>query len=159
MMSPEVIKLLEEIGTQPLYYGVNFDDINATNSDGDNALHCVAIQGDVAAAVMLIDAGIEIDKRGDFGHTPLHEACSAGHADMVRLLLEKGADMYAQTEGATPFMIARECGQDHICDLLKPHMEQAQLSDPDSWIKVRIAHLRREIARLENSLVDKPEVP
>jgi len=34
----------------------DFSDVNATSSDGDNALHCVVRWGDLAAAKALIDA-------------------------------------------------------------------------------------------------------
>jgi ankyrin repeat protein len=127
-------------------------DINACSLDGDNALHLAVRDNDLAAARALIDAGIEIDKAGDLGYTPLHNACIWGHVDMVKLLVEKGADLFALSEGYPPFTSARLAKHDHICDLLGPLMEQAQSQDPKVWIRARIAQLRREIARLEAQL-------
>jgi ankyrin repeat protein len=61
----------------------DFSDVNATSSDGDNALHCVVRWGDLAAAKALIDAGVDINKAGHLGYTPLHVACMKGNAEIV----------------------------------------------------------------------------
>src|SRR5580700_11780427 len=77
----------------------DFSDVNATSSDGDNALHCVVRWGELAAAKALIDAGIDVNKAGDLGYTPLHVACMQGNVEMVKLLIDKGANMFALSEG------------------------------------------------------------
>ncbi len=151
-MRLELIALFNELKETASFCDVPFDDVNDTNSDGENALHWAARANDLAAARLLIDAGIEIDKHGDLGYTPLHDACSAGHVDMVRLLVESGADLYATTEGYPPFTLARFQGHDHICDLLKPFMDAARKADPDVIVKMRIKQLQSEIARLERLL-------
>jgi ankyrin repeat protein len=130
----------------------DFSDVNATNSDGDNALHCVARWGDLAAAKALIQAGIDLNKAGDPGYTPLHVACMQGNAEMVRLMIDSGADVFALSEGDAPFATARLSGQDAICELLAPFIEDAQKRDPNVWVRARIAQLRREIALLEKKL-------
>lgn len=127
----------------------DFSDVNACASDGDNGLHCVVRWGDLSSAKALIDAGIDVNKAGDLGYTPLHEACMQGNMEMVRLLVEHGADLFALSEGESAFSTARERGHDHICDFL---MTQAQDADPKIRIRARIAQLRREIARLEQRL-------
>ena len=73
----------------------DFSNVNATSSDGDNALHCVVEWDDIGAATALIDAGIDINKAGDLGYTPLHLACMKGNAEMVKLLIGRGADLFA----------------------------------------------------------------
>jgi ankyrin repeat protein len=130
----------------------DFSDVNATTSDGDNALHCVVRWGDLAAARALIDAGIDINKAGDLGYTPLHVACMKGNAEMARFLIDRGADMFALSEGDPPFTTARLGGHDDICELLAPLMERAQKGDPNVWVRARIAQLRRQIASLEKRL-------
>jgi ankyrin repeat protein len=130
----------------------DFSDVNATSCDGDNALHCVVGWGDVGAARALIDAGIDINKAGDLGYTPLHVACIKGNADIVKLLIDRGADMFALSEGDAPFTTARRAGHDHICDILAPLMTEAQKRDPKAWVRARIAQLRREISALEKKL-------
>jgi len=94
----------------------------------------------------------DVNKAGDLGYTPLHVACLKGNVEMVKLLIDKGADMFALSEGDAPFAAARLGGYDHICDMLAPLMKQAQSLDPKIWVRARIAQLRREIANLEEKL-------
>ena len=52
--------------------------------------------------------------------TPLHLACEKGHAAVVRLLVEKGADMNkADNDGSTPLSIARYQGHAEIISILE----------------------------------------
>jgi ankyrin repeat protein len=130
----------------------DFSDVNACASDGDNGLHYVVRWDDLAAAKALIDAGIDVDKAGDLGYTPLHVACMRGNIEMVQLLIHNGANLFALSEGDAPFATARLGGHDEICNLLGPLMEQAQSRDPKIWVRTRIAQLRREITYLEERL-------
>jgi ankyrin repeat protein len=130
----------------------DFSDVNACASDGDNGLHYVVSWDDLAAAKALIDAGIDVDKAGDLGYTPLHVACMRGNIEMVQLLIDNGANLFALSEGDAPFATARLGGHDEICNLLGPLMEQAQSRDPKIWVRTRIAQLRREITYLEERL-------
>ena len=130
----------------------DFSGVNACSSEGDNGLHYVVRWGDLSAAKALIDAGIDVNKGGDLGYTPLHVACMQGNVEMVQLLIDHGADIFALSEGDSPFATARLGGHDHICNLLAPLMEQAQSRDPKIWIRARIAQLRREVAHLEEKL-------
>lgn len=130
----------------------DFSDLNATSSDGDNALHCVVRWGDVGAARVLVDAGIDINKAGALGYTPLHIACMRGNPEIVTLLIERGADIFALSEGDPPFTTARLSGHDNICDILTPLMNDAQKRDSKAWVRARIAQLKREIVSLEKRL-------
>jgi Ankyrin repeat len=40
--------------------------------------------GDLTAAEALIEAGIEVNKAGDLGYSPLHVACVQGNTEMVK---------------------------------------------------------------------------
>jgi ankyrin repeat protein len=148
-MDPRLIALFERIRESALYEDVGFDNVNAVNADGDNALHWAVRSNDLEAARLLIDSGIIVNQPGDLGHTPLHEACASGNVEMVRLLVENGADLYAQDEGHIPFALARLNRHDAICDLLRPLMDEAQAKDRQVWVRARIKHLEREIQRLK----------
>jgi ankyrin repeat protein len=150
-MRPELVALFKRLNKTERFDRGSFDDVNATNGDDENALHWAAHRNDLEAARLLIEAGINIEQRGDLGRTPLHYAASFGHRDMVLLLIESGADVHACDQGDTPFSLARIRGHAEICDLLGTAMEQKQ-QDPHVWTKVKIALLRREIARLEKTL-------
>jgi ankyrin repeat protein len=134
------------------FANADFSDVSACSSDGDNGLHCVVRWGDLPAAKALIDAGIDVNKAGDLGYTPLHLACMQGNFEMVKLLVSKGADLFALSEGVPPFTTAREARQDQICDFLAPLMKQARSGDPKIWLRARIAQLQREISRLQEEL-------
>jgi len=123
--SKELKELFERISSAPDFSYVDFSDINATNALGDNALHCAAVWGDIAAVELLITAGIDINKHGEQGYTPLHYAVEHGHYDIVRLLLDSGANPFARTEGDLPFTTARLNGNDEICDLLSKYMSNS----------------------------------
>ena len=43
--------------------------------------------------------GADVNKSDDFGRTPLHVAASADYSEMVRFLIEKGANVHARTAG------------------------------------------------------------
>lgn len=151
-MIGELEHIFEKLRGTADFTNADFSDVNACSTDGDNALHCVARWGDVSAVKALIEAGINVNKAGDLGYTPLHVACMGGNIAMVRLLVKSGADLFAFSEGETPFSAARLAGHDDVCDVLAPLMAQVQSQDPKIWVRARIAQLRREISDLEKKL-------
>ena len=90
-MTDQVKALLNRVREVSDFCYVTFDDINATNALGDNALHCVCVWGDIEAARILIDGGIDINKQGEFGFTPLAIAEQFDHAGIAGLLRSLGA--------------------------------------------------------------------
>ncbi len=151
-MDDQLKRIFAKLRDTCAFAEADFSDVNACASDGDNGLHFVVRWNDLPAAKALIDAGIDVNKAGDLGFTPLHVACMQGNADMVQLLIDSGANIFALSEGDPPFATARLSGHDHICDLLAPLMERMQSRDPHIWVRARIAQLRREIADLEKRL-------
>jgi ankyrin repeat protein len=77
-------------GTADFGY-VTFVDVNSTNALGDNALHCACVWGDIEAARVLIEAGININQEGEHGFTPLAVAEDFGHVGIAQLLRSQGA--------------------------------------------------------------------
>ena len=71
--------------------------------DDDTPLHLAALRGDTETISLLIEAGAEIDAKGDLSVTPLYQAVMEGHAQAAALLLAAGADPDAMNElDATP---------------------------------------------------------
>lgn len=67
---------------------------------------------------------LSINIRDDRNLTPLHFACHNGHVNMVKLLLEKGANVDAQTvNGSSPLHFAALDGHDEVAGrlILKMH--------------------------------------
>lgn len=151
-LNEEVKHILDSMRDSADFIDRDMSDINVSAIDGDNALHSIVRSGDLRAAKLLIEAGIDLNKAGDLGFTPLHIACMQGNFEMAALLVGKGADLFAMSEGDAPFTTARRNGFDRICDFLAPLMELAQSEDPKIRLKARIAQLRREADRLEADL-------
>ena len=93
-------------------------------SFGDTPLHIMAIWGDVENARTLIEAGAEIDARGEDGFTPLLNAVGQGHVEMVRLLLDSGANpRLATIDGSDAFDLASSSDNLEIQQLLEGRKE------------------------------------
>ena len=78
--------------------------------------------GDVGGIRQGIDAGVDIDAFGEYGETALHKASENGHLDVVRLLLEAGADLERCCESdldtLTPLYFAIQGGNSEIVKIL-----------------------------------------
>ena len=92
-----------------------------------DALSFAAYNGQGEAARFLLDRGADPDLLtpgflwpGDRGATALHKAVAAGHVDMVRLLLEAGADrsIKDRNNDSSPGNWAGYFGNREIVDLL-----------------------------------------
>lgn len=102
---------------------------------GPLVLIWAAMGGYKGIAEWLIERGVEVDFKGGYDNfeggydifeggynrsqTPLSLAAIHGHNDIVKLLIEKGANIEARYEGGqTPLLFAAEHGQNHTIELL-----------------------------------------
>jgi len=69
------------------------DDVNATNADGNTALHIAAAKGANAIVQFLVDNGANLDARNKLGQTPLDLTQSATLSDSGRLRLKSTAEL------------------------------------------------------------------
>ena len=67
-------------------------NIWATDEARSNALHYIT-EDNPELAKFLIEKGLHMDARGDFGETPLMHAMIAGTPKVARMLVENGADV------------------------------------------------------------------
>ena len=105
----EALKYLIENGADP----------TKKSNDGATALHFAASGGQFETAKYLVESGlVDVNIRDNDGNTPLHFAVKYGNsADLVRYLIDKGADMYANGgEGWTPI---HEAGSSAPIEILK----------------------------------------
>ena len=78
---------------------------------GSTPLHAAAYIGRCDAAVLLLDAGADVDARTYHSNTPLHHAAAAADNKLCNLLLSRGASLDARNEnGRDPEARARKCG-------------------------------------------------
>ncbi len=119
--NPEMIDLLLDAGADP----------ELANADGQTALMVLARTNKVDAAQLLIDAGADVNRAETWrGQTPLMWASAQGQPEMIRLLMEAGAEpdvrsayndwerqvsaesrrMYRPTGALTPLLLAAREG-------------------------------------------------
>lgn len=123
----------------------NFN-IDITNLHGGlNAprtfMHDLAREGDVLSAEVIFDTDGNIDLPDDLGRRPLHEASFYGHLDMVRFLLQNGAqlDTPIQPFGHTALYLAV---QQSRYDVVRHLISQgARLTVADSLTGAGLLHV------------------
>jgi ankyrin repeat protein len=99
-------------------------DLKSTNRYGGTALIPASERGHVEKVRTLIAAGVDVDHVHNLGWTALLEAVILGdggarHQDIVRLLVEAGADpSLADRDGVTPLQHARARGYREIAKIL-----------------------------------------
>lgn len=76
---------------------LNVNALEADRLQGRAALHMAAQSGSVPAIHFLLAHGAKVDLRNSEGETPLHEAAYAAHPEVIRALLDAGADINLPT--------------------------------------------------------------
>jgi ankyrin repeat protein len=96
-------------------------DPDHLNCHRTSLLHSMAHAGDIRKAALLLDHGAAIDAVDDeFRSTPLGFAARWGQFEMVRLLLDRGADRdLAGADWSTPLAWARRKGHAKVAALLR----------------------------------------
>lgn len=86
----------------------------------NQALHAVlALSKDGAVTKLLIERGADVNAVQAAGYRPLHQAAVTGREDLVRMLLDAGADRTARCDrGKTPAEYAGERGHDAVAAML-----------------------------------------
>ncbi len=85
-------------------------------------LVCAAMVGDERRVGEMLERGISPDARAAGGCTALQMAVGRGHEPVVRLLVERGADVNAPDDsGITPIHLANETGRRRISEFLRAH--------------------------------------
>lgn len=87
-------------------------------SKNERQLHMKAAAGDSSGVRRLIRLGVDVSAKDKSGQSPLAWAVSLGHADVVQLLLEAGADANARGESGTVLMYASFNGDADVVALL-----------------------------------------
>jgi len=104
-------------------------DVNGITKRGSSLLHFAAEIGDDARVSFLLSMHAQVDVVNPNGETPLHWACSLGHLNVVRCLVQHGADplIHERVQGLTPLHAACSArGQPAVLALLIQRCEFMQ---------------------------------
>lgn len=98
-------------------------DVNAADKLGFTPLHLALKSKNVKVANKLLQVeGINLNAVTRKGFTPLMMAAWKGDVDLVKVLIEKGADMKIKTEdGRNVWGVANDHHRENIQELLKKH--------------------------------------
>jgi uncharacterized protein len=130
----------------------------AYSADGFTALHFPAFFGGVACSGVLLERGADVDAhgRGWMTGTPLNSAAAGRHADVARLLLERGADPNArQGSGWTPLHSAAHNADPDMVALLLAHGADPAATNDDGATVLSMAEQSGDqdvIARVRDAL-------
>lgn len=91
-------------------------DVDATNAAGETPLMLASIAGDLEACQQLAAKGAQIQRPG---WSPIHYAASGPNTRLVQWLLERGAQVDAESpNGTTPLMLAAQHAPEATVELL-----------------------------------------
>lgn len=138
------------------------EDLTVTDADGWNALHYAARFGeDERILEEILDYGVALDERDDFGASPLVLAVEGGSITKVERLLEAGADPNLKDMDGWPplFYSIYSEEQDNllISERLLEHGADSSVQDDQGMTAVDLAEEMEDTAHLdlltvENSL-------
>ncbi|HEX9760646.1 MAG TPA: ankyrin repeat domain-containing protein [Candidatus Acidoferrales bacterium] len=109
-MRTAVLLLLTLAASLPLY----------SQTPQEEEFFAAVRRGDLSAVRAALDAGMDVNAKYRYGATALFPACDRGHVEIVKLLLERGAEVNVQDTfyRATPLGWAANKGHAEIIKLL-----------------------------------------
>src|SRR6185503_17202935 len=96
-------------------------DVKARTKRGDTALANAANFGNVESVKLLLEKGADVNSVDYRGYTPLMHAAyyDGDSAELIRVLLAKGANVNVTGEGETPLTLAAKRGETEVTRLLR----------------------------------------
>jgi len=133
--------------------------VNECDEKGFTALHWNCLLGAVGSerldiSDVLLKAGADVNLLvGDDGFSPLILACETGNIELVKQLIENGADINLIGDGTTPLIQAVVSGDENMVELLLQWGAKASILDHNgnSATSVALEYERHDIYELIGS--------
>jgi uncharacterized protein len=118
-------------------------DPNMRAADGVSALTRAALSGDQAAVAGLLAAKASPNGLGRDDRPALHQAAKGGHVEILRILLDGGADVNLTDgpTGQTALMLAANSGSLRAVELLLARGAKTDLRAKDGWTALEAAKM------------------
>jgi len=87
----------------------------------DASIHGLVLSNDIFGleALLKTHPGTNLNALDEFGYAPIHLACDRGNVEVVKILLERGADRAIKDpDDLTPLELSQEAGHSEIENLL-----------------------------------------
>lgn len=111
--------VLSSFGHTAEFAGIDLIEPNQQGIFGTRPLGIAATIGDIEAIEILLEAGADIDGKGEDGYTPLHDAVAHGKLEAIRYLLKKGASLTSvNDDGETPRQLAESIRREDVIKLI-----------------------------------------
>lgn len=91
-MNEALKSLLDKVEKTGSWYGIEIKELSQKNNIDDTPLHTVCSWGELEPVRLLVEAGADVNARGDLEATPLFNAVIGENAEVVEFLIKAGAD-------------------------------------------------------------------
>ena len=107
---------------------------------GNQERSIIVINSTFFGAILCL--GADINKADDYGRTPLHVAASSDYPQMVRFLIENGADFQATTKGElqTPLHFAARNEASQCIKILLAYGATLEVRDYKQRTPLQVTH-------------------
>jgi len=103
----------------PEFVGMSLKSVHQAGIFGERPLGVACVRGIMEEIEALVEAGADVNAKGELGNTPLHEVIGQNHLHVVEFLLRRGASCDTKNDfGDTPVDLARRQGAAEILKLL-----------------------------------------
>jgi ankyrin repeat protein len=100
-------------------------------------------EGEKALRLLRGNSGLDVNLVDPVGRTLLMNAVTSGLEDLVKELLDRGANINAKSkEGQTALMLAADFGHIELLRLLLSKGADLKLKDQDDWTALQYANMR-----------------
>uniref|UniRef100_A0A3B4Y8B4 Ankyrin 1 n=1 Tax=Seriola lalandi dorsalis TaxID=1841481 RepID=A0A3B4Y8B4_SERLL len=127
-------------------------ELEATTKKGNTALHIAALAGQEKVVAELVNYGANVNAQShQKGFSPLYMAAQENHLEVVKFLLENGANQSLPTEdGFTPLAVALQQGHENVVALLINYGTKGKVRLPALHIAARNDDTRTAAVLLQN---------